>query len=104
MKQRNPAWGCPRIAQQITVAFGIPLNKDVVRRILAAAKPALNRARTIQETVLGDHPDLVTTLDDLATVLEGLDEFDAAGSVRERARAISTALDARPPRRRLLVD
>jgi len=25
----------PRIAEQITLAFGIPLNKDVVRRILA---------------------------------------------------------------------
>jgi putative transposase len=24
MKQRNPSWGCPRIAQQITLAFGIP--------------------------------------------------------------------------------
>src|SRR5713101_6260347 len=35
MKRRNPTWGCPRIAQQITLAFGIPLNKDVVRRILA---------------------------------------------------------------------
>ena len=36
MKQRNPTWGCPRIAQQIALAFGIPMNKDVVRRILAA--------------------------------------------------------------------
>ena len=36
MKQRNPTWGCPRIAQQITLAFGIPMDKDVVRRILAA--------------------------------------------------------------------
>jgi putative transposase len=36
MKQRNPIWGCPRIAQQITLAFGLPINKDVVRRILAA--------------------------------------------------------------------
>jgi putative transposase len=35
MKQRNPTWGCPRIAEQITLAFGIPINKDVVRRILA---------------------------------------------------------------------
>jgi hypothetical protein len=35
MKQRNPIWGCPRIAQQITLAFGVPMNKDVVRRILA---------------------------------------------------------------------
>ena len=36
MKQRNPTWGCPRIAQQMALAFGIPINKDVVRRILAA--------------------------------------------------------------------
>jgi putative transposase len=35
MKQRNPSWGCPRIAHQITLAFGIPIDKDVVRRILA---------------------------------------------------------------------
>jgi len=32
MKQRNPTWGCPRIAQQIALAFDIPINKDVVRR------------------------------------------------------------------------
>jgi hypothetical protein len=30
MKQRNPTWGCPRIAQQITLAFGIPIDKDLV--------------------------------------------------------------------------
>jgi putative transposase len=36
MKQRNPTWGCPRIAQQITLAFGIEVNKDMVRRILVA--------------------------------------------------------------------
>ena len=36
MKQRNPTWGCPRIAQQITWAFDIRIDKDVVRRILAA--------------------------------------------------------------------
>ncbi len=35
MKQRNPTWGCPRIAQQITFAFHIQIDKDVVRRILA---------------------------------------------------------------------
>jgi putative transposase len=35
MKQRNPNWGCPRIAQQIALAFHIPIDKDVVRRILA---------------------------------------------------------------------
>jgi hypothetical protein len=35
MKQRNPRWGCPRIAQQIALAFNLPFDKDVVRRILA---------------------------------------------------------------------
>ena len=35
MKQRNPTWGCPRIAQQMALAFDIPIDKDVVRRILA---------------------------------------------------------------------
>src|SRR6266853_4672910 len=35
MKRRNPSWGCPRIAEQITLAFGVDIDKDVVRRILA---------------------------------------------------------------------
>jgi putative transposase len=35
MKRRNPSWGCPRIADQITLAFGVDIDKDVVRRILA---------------------------------------------------------------------
>lgn len=42
-KQRNPRFGCPRIAQQINLAFGLELDKDVVRRILATDyKPASN--------------------------------------------------------------
>jgi len=35
MKRRNPRFGCPRIAQQIAHAFGIEIDKDVVRRVLA---------------------------------------------------------------------
>jgi putative transposase len=35
MKRRNPKFGCVRIAQQIAHAFGIELDKDVVRRVLA---------------------------------------------------------------------
>jgi hypothetical protein len=34
MKRRNRSWGCKRIAQQIALAFGIEMDKDVVRRIL----------------------------------------------------------------------
>lgn len=35
MKRRNPRYGCPRIAQQISRAFGVEIDKDVVRRVLA---------------------------------------------------------------------
>ena len=35
MKQRNPSWGCPRIAQQVALAFGVSIDKDIVRRVLA---------------------------------------------------------------------
>jgi len=35
MKRRNPTWGCPRIAEQIALAFAVEVDKDVVRRILS---------------------------------------------------------------------
>ena len=35
MKWRNRTWGCKRIAQQLALAFGMNLDKDVVRRILS---------------------------------------------------------------------
>jgi transposase InsO family protein len=35
MKRRNPIWGCPRIAEQVGLAFGTEIDKDVVRRILS---------------------------------------------------------------------
>ena len=31
MKQRNSTWGCPRIAEQMALAFDVSINKDVVR-------------------------------------------------------------------------
>ncbi len=34
IKQRNPNFGCPRIAYIITNTFGVEVNKDVVRRVL----------------------------------------------------------------------
>jgi hypothetical protein len=36
LKQHNPRFGCSRSAQQINKAFGINIDKDVVRRILDA--------------------------------------------------------------------
>jgi putative transposase len=34
-RNRNPGFGCVRVAQQIAHAFGIEIDKDVVRRVLA---------------------------------------------------------------------
>src|SRR6267143_2678008 len=64
MKQRNPTWGCPRIAQQMGLAFGIEINKDVVRRILAARyQPEANSAGTSWLTFLGHMKDSLWSLD-----------------------------------------
>ena len=35
MKHRNPRFGCRRIAQQLAFMFGVEIDKDVVRRVLA---------------------------------------------------------------------
>ena len=35
MKQRNPSYGYRRIAMQISNAFGIVIDKDIVRRVLS---------------------------------------------------------------------
>ena len=64
MKQRNPAWGCPRIAQQIALAFDIPIDKDVVRRILASHyRPANNSGGPSWLTFIGHLKDSLWSLD-----------------------------------------
>jgi len=64
MKQRNPSWGCPRIAQQITLGFGIPIDRDVVRRILAARyEPPPNSAGPSWLSALGHAKDSLWTVD-----------------------------------------
>jgi putative transposase len=64
MKRRNPRWGCPRIAQQIALAFGVALDKDVVRRILAVRyRPKSNGAGPSWLTFLGHTKDSLWTCD-----------------------------------------
>jgi putative transposase len=64
MKQRNPAWGCPRIAQQIALAFDIPIDKDVVRRILASHyRPAKDSGGPSWLTFLGHMKDSLRSMD-----------------------------------------
>jgi putative transposase len=64
MKRRNPSWGCPRIAQQITLAFDLPSNKDLVRRILAVRyHPAPDSTGPSWLTLLGHTKDSLWSLD-----------------------------------------
>src|SRR5216684_4075287 len=64
MKQRNPTWGCPRIAQQIALAFDIPIDKDVVRRILASHyRPEQDSGGPSWLTFLGHLKDSLWSLD-----------------------------------------
>jgi transposase InsO family protein len=64
MKRRNPTWGCPRIAQQIALAFDIPINKDIVRRILATRyRPEPDSVGPSWLTVLGQAKDSLWSLD-----------------------------------------
>ena len=63
MKRRNPTWGCPRIAQQIALAFGVSINKDVVRRILAGRQPVPESAGPSWLTMLGHTKDSLWSLD-----------------------------------------
>jgi len=63
-QQRNPTWGCPRIAQQIALAFAIPIDKDVVRRILARHyRPEPDAGGPSWLTFLGHMKDSLWSLD-----------------------------------------
>jgi len=60
----EPELGDPRIAQQITLAFGIPIERDVVRRILAARyEPTPNFAGPSWLTALGHAKDSLWSVD-----------------------------------------
>jgi putative transposase len=64
MKRRNPRWGCPRIAQQISWAFGVEIDKDVVRRILTAHyRPESDSAGPSWLTFIGHAKDSLWSCD-----------------------------------------
>jgi putative transposase len=64
MKLRNPNWGCPRIAQQIALAFPIQIDKAVVRRILAHHyRPPQNSGGPSWLTFLGHMKDSLWSID-----------------------------------------
>lgn len=67
IKQRNPRFGCPRIAFIITNTFGAPIDKDVVRRVLAKHyRP---------DPTLGGGPSWLTFIGDMKDSLWSVDLF-----------------------------
>ena len=64
LKRRNPRFGCLRIAQQINKAFGISIDKDVVRRVLAAHyRPGTDDSGPSWLTFLGHTKDSLWSID-----------------------------------------
>jgi len=64
MKRRNPYFGCRKIAEQISSAFGIALNKDVVRRILVGhCRPGRDSGGPSWLAVIGDAKDRLWSVD-----------------------------------------
>jgi transposase InsO family protein len=63
-KRRNPRCGCPRIAEQLSNAFGIQLDKDTIRRILEKyLKPNGTDDGPSWLTVLGHTKDSLWSID-----------------------------------------
>ena len=64
MKRRNPTWGCRRIAEQIALAFGADIDKDVVRRILGMHyRPESGSGGPSWLTLLGHTKDSLWSVD-----------------------------------------
>jgi len=65
-KKRNPRCGCPRISEQISATFGIEIDKDIVRRVLA---------KYFKPTGTGDGPSWLTFLGHSKDSLWSIDLF-----------------------------
>jgi putative transposase len=64
LKRRNPRSGCPKIAQHLAKVFGIDIDKDVVRRVLAAHyRPERRESGPSWLTFLGHAKDSLWSMD-----------------------------------------
>jgi len=64
LKQRNPRFGCPRIALIISKTFGVEIDKDVVRRVLATHyRPSSGGSGPSWLTFLGHAKDSLWSVD-----------------------------------------
>ena len=64
LKQRNPRFGCRRIAQQVADAFGVDIDKHQVRRVLAKHyRPTAGGSGPSWLTFLGHMKDSLWSID-----------------------------------------
>ncbi len=82
MKRRNPTFGCIKIAEQLAKIFELPLNKDVVRRILA----------TYYRPERGDGPSWLSFLGQTKDSLWSIDFFRCE-SLRLKTHWVLVVLD-----------
>jgi hypothetical protein len=100
MKRRNPRFGCRKIAEQISSAFGIEINKDVVRRILIQhSRPVPSDDGPSWLTVIGHAKDSPWSVDFFRCesmllksywIMVVMDVFTAVSSALASHRQIST--------------
>jgi transposase InsO family protein len=63
-KRRNPRFGCPKIAQHLAKTFGLEINKDIVRRVLASHyRPGRRQCGPSWLSFLGQAKDSLWSLD-----------------------------------------
>ena len=88
-KQRNPSWGCPRIAQQIALAFDIPIDKDVVRRVLASHyRPERDSGGPSWLTFLGHLKDSLWSIDLFQCESAGCGPAGVPGLLQQSSHAL----------------
>jgi len=64
IKYRNPRFGCPRIALEITHAFGVEIDKDLVRRVLEKYfHPRMGGGGPLWLTFIGHTKDSLRSVD-----------------------------------------
>jgi transposase InsO family protein len=64
LKRRNPSFGCPRIALIVATTFGVEVDKDVVRRVLAKyLRPGTGGGGPSWLTLIGHAKDSLWSVD-----------------------------------------
>ncbi len=107
MKRRNAKFGCVRISQQISYAFGVHIDKDVVRRVLEVLPACARRQGSFVfrcESILLKSHWVMAVMDLFTRRLVGLSVAPAPIDGVRVCRMFNHALAAQPLPRYLSTD